>query len=76
MPVLCIPITEVPNRLKEIPKGKHIGIFCSGGVRATIVYLYLTSFCQKTASKKRETPQKIHEQFDSYGYLSSKWVQI
>ena len=41
MPVLCIPITEVPNRLREIPKDKHIGIFCSSGVRATIVYLYL-----------------------------------
>jgi len=41
MPVLHIPITEISNRLKEIPKDKHVGIFCSSGVRATTVYLYL-----------------------------------
>jgi len=41
MPVLHIPITEIPSRLKEIPKDKHIGVFCSSGVRSTIVYLYL-----------------------------------
>ncbi|OYT53778.1 MAG: sulfurtransferase [Candidatus Altiarchaeales archaeon ex4484_2] len=41
MPVLHIPITEIPDKLKKIPKDKPIGIFCSGGVRSTIVYLYL-----------------------------------
>jgi len=41
MPVLHIPINEIPDRLNEIPKDKFIGIFCSSGVRATIVYVYL-----------------------------------
>ena len=41
MPVLHIPICEIPDRLDEIPKDKHIGVFCSSGVRATIVYVYL-----------------------------------
>ena len=41
MPVLHIPIDEIPDRLNEIPKDKKIGIFCSSGVRATIVYVYL-----------------------------------
>ena len=41
MPVLHIPIEEIPDRVNEIPKNKHVGIFCSGGVRATIVYVYL-----------------------------------
>ena len=41
MPVLCIPIEEIPGRMNEIPKSKHIGIFCSSGVRATMVYVYL-----------------------------------
>ncbi len=41
IPVLHIPTDEVVNRLAEIPKDKHIGIFCSSGVRATMIYLYL-----------------------------------
>jgi len=41
MPVLHIPIEEIPDRKGEIPENKHIGIFCSSGVRATIVYAYL-----------------------------------
>ncbi len=41
MPVLHMPISEIPDRLSEIPKDKHIGIFCSSGVRATIVYVFL-----------------------------------
>jgi len=41
MPVLHIPICKVSERLDEIPKDKHIGVFCSSGVRATIVYVYL-----------------------------------
>jgi len=43
MPVLHIPINEIPDKLNEIPKDKFIGIFCSSGVRATIVYVYLKS---------------------------------
>jgi rhodanese-related sulfurtransferase len=39
--MLHIPTTEIPDRLNEIPRNKNIGIFCSSGVRATIVYLYL-----------------------------------
>jgi len=36
-----IPIDEVPDRLSEIPKDKIIGIFCSTGIRAAIVYAFL-----------------------------------
>jgi rhodanese-related sulfurtransferase len=43
MPVLHIPINEVPERISEIPKDKTVGVFCSSGVRSTMVYLYLRS---------------------------------
>ncbi len=38
-----IPVNEIPDRLNEIPAGKHIGVFCSGVVRSAIVYAYLLS---------------------------------
>ena len=41
MPVLHIPIDEITDRVNEIPKDKTVGIFCSSGVRSTMVYLYL-----------------------------------
>lgn len=41
MLVLDIPIDEVPDRVSEIPKDKIVGVFCSSGVRSTMVYLYL-----------------------------------
>lgn len=41
MPVLHIPIDEIPDRVDEIPRDKTVGIFCSSGVRSTMVYLYL-----------------------------------
>jgi rhodanese-related sulfurtransferase len=41
MPVIHIPIEEIPDRIKEIPQNKTIGIFCSSGTRAAIVYAYL-----------------------------------
>lgn len=41
--VLEIPTNEIPNRINEIPKDKKIGVFCSAGVRATIVFVYLRS---------------------------------
>jgi len=41
--VLEIPTNEVPARLGEIPKDKTIGVFCSAGVRATVIYTYLKS---------------------------------
>ena len=43
LPVLCIPINEIPDRIDEIPTDKTVGVFCSGGTRAAIVYLYLQS---------------------------------
>ncbi|MBN2078089.1 MAG: rhodanese-like domain-containing protein [Spirochaetes bacterium] len=43
MPVLHIPINEVPDRVAEIPRDKIVGVFCSSGVRSTMVYLYLRS---------------------------------
>lgn len=41
MPVLQIPINEIPERVSEIPRDKTVGVFCSSGVRSTMVYLYL-----------------------------------
>ena len=41
--VLEIPAHEVPSRLNEIPKDKFIGIFCSSGIRCTMIFLYLKS---------------------------------
>ncbi len=41
MPVLNIPTEEIPDRMNEIPKDKLVGIFCSSGTRASMVYLYL-----------------------------------
>ncbi|MBN1150353.1 rhodanese-like domain-containing protein [candidate division WOR-3 bacterium] len=41
MPVLHIPINEIPDRLSEIPRDKTVGIFCSSGVRSTMAYFYL-----------------------------------
>jgi len=36
-----IPTDEIPNKLSEIPKDKPIGVFCSAGIRAAIVYAFL-----------------------------------
>lgn len=41
--VLEIPMHEIPARTTELPKDKLIGIFCSAGVRAAIIYPYLKS---------------------------------
>lgn len=41
--VLEIPTNEIPERINEIPKDKTIGVFCSAGVRATIIFVYLKS---------------------------------
>ncbi len=38
-----IPVNEIPDRVNEIPKGKFIAVFCSGGARSTMVYVYLAS---------------------------------
>ena len=40
MPVLHIPIDEIPVRIAEIPHDKTVGIFCSSGIRSTMIYLY------------------------------------
>ncbi len=36
-----IPFHELPSRLEELPKDRRIGVFCSGGVRIAMAYLYL-----------------------------------
>lgn len=41
--VLEIPINEVPMRINEIPQDKLIGVFCSAGVRAVIIFAFLKS---------------------------------
>jgi len=38
---LHIPIDVIPDRLDEIPEDKLVGVFCSGVIRASIVYAYL-----------------------------------
>ncbi len=43
MPVIHIPVNEIPDRLNEIPKDKNIGIFCSSGTRSSMTFLYLRS---------------------------------
>jgi rhodanese-related sulfurtransferase len=39
--VLHIPIDEIPDRIDEIPRDRLVGVFCSAGIRASIVYAYL-----------------------------------
>lgn len=41
--VIEIPTNEIPARINEIPKDKFIGVFCSAGVRATVIFAYLKS---------------------------------
>jgi len=36
-----IPVSDIPERLFEIPKDKAVIVFCSSVVRAAIVYTYL-----------------------------------
>ncbi|MBN2560252.1 MAG: rhodanese-like domain-containing protein [Phycisphaerae bacterium] len=39
--VLRIPTDEIPDRLDEIPSDRLVGVFCSTGLRASMVYAYL-----------------------------------
>ncbi len=39
--IIHIPINEIPDRVQEIPADRVIAIFCSAGIRAAIVYVYL-----------------------------------
>ena len=39
--VLRIPTDEIPDRVDEIPRDRLVGVFCSAGTRASIVYAYL-----------------------------------
>ena len=41
LPVIHIPLNEIPQRLSEIPKDRKVGLFCSSGVRIAMAYLYL-----------------------------------
>ena len=43
VPVMEIPLDELPQRLNELPRDKFIGIFCSSGVRSTIAFAYFKS---------------------------------
>ena len=38
---LNIPVSEIPDRINEIPTDKTIIIFCVSGVRAVMIYTYL-----------------------------------
>ena len=38
---LNIPVSDMPDRLVEIPEDKKVIVFCSSVVRAAIVYTYL-----------------------------------
>jgi len=39
--VLRIPTDEIPDRVDETPRDRLVGVFCSAGTRASIVYAYL-----------------------------------
>ncbi len=39
--VLRIPTDEIPDHVDEIPRDRLVGVFCSAGTRASIVYAYL-----------------------------------
>jgi rhodanese-related sulfurtransferase len=39
--VLRIPTDEIPDRVDEIPRDSSVGVFCSAGTRASLVYAYL-----------------------------------
>ncbi len=41
MESINIPFHEFPTRINELPKDRRIGLFCSGGVRIAMAYLYL-----------------------------------
>ena len=36
-----VPVSDIPDRLAEIPKDKAVIVFCSSAVRSVIVYVYL-----------------------------------
>jgi rhodanese-related sulfurtransferase len=38
-----IPLHELPDRLNEIPKDKIVAVYCPGGHRSAMAYLYLRS---------------------------------
>jgi len=38
---LRIPLNELPDRLKEIPRDRMVGILCVSDVRSAIAYAYL-----------------------------------
>lgn len=40
-PVLEIPVDELPDRAHEIPQDALIGVFCSGSIRAAMIFAYL-----------------------------------
>ena len=40
--VLHIPVSEIPDRLAEIPEDGILGVFCPANVRSSIVYAYLS----------------------------------
>jgi len=36
-----IPTNKIPDKISDIPKDRTVGIFCSAGIRAAIVYAFL-----------------------------------
>jgi len=40
-PAIHIPLNELPDRYKELPKDKTLAIFCPGKIRAGIAYAFL-----------------------------------
>ncbi len=41
--VIEIPVEELPSKVKDLPKDKLIGTFCSSKTRAAWAYIYLLS---------------------------------
>jgi rhodanese-related sulfurtransferase len=42
-PSLHIPMSEVPERIEEIPKDREVIVYCHGGARSMMVAGYLSS---------------------------------
>ena len=36
-----IPTNKIPEKLSDIPRNNTVGVFCSAGIRAAIVYAFL-----------------------------------
>ena len=64
--VLHIPLHEIPDRVDEIPADRPVAVFCSAGIRATMVYVYLRTLgFSKVRIMSGGLPEWIRQAFPS-----------